>query len=52
MREKSVDYIATHTRSKVKKIFWVPDAYHVFIIDKGKEMSFREIYNFVKENEI
>ena len=49
---KSVDYIATHTRSKKKKIIWVPNAYHVFIVDEGKEKSFKEIYKFIKENEI
>ena len=49
LSNRSVDYIATHTRSRKKKIVWIPNAYHVFIIDKGKERSFREIYKFIKE---
>lgn len=48
--ERSVDYIYKKIGSKKKKVVWVENAYHVFIVGKNKEKSFKEIYNFIKEN--
>lgn len=48
--EETVDYIDNNIGSKIKKIVWVKDAYHVFIVDKKKEESFKQICDFIKEN--
>ncbi|MBW2984676.1 alpha/beta fold hydrolase [Candidatus Woesearchaeota archaeon] len=50
VKESTVSYLLKNIGSKKKKVIWVKDAYHVFIIDKNKEESFREIYSFIKEN--
>ena len=47
--EQSVHFINDNVSSKKKKVSWVKDAYHVFIIDKNKEKSFKTIYSFIKE---
>jgi len=49
VHEKSVSYIFKNVRSKFRQIEWIPNAYHVFIIDKGKEKAFKKIYDFVKK---
>ncbi len=48
---RSVEYIVTHARSVQKKTIWVPDKYHVFIVDSGREKVFKDIYHFLKEIE-
>ena len=35
--------------NKNKKIVFIPDSYHVFIIDKYKEIAFKEIYDFINK---
>ncbi len=46
----SVDYIYKNINSMKKKVVWVKDAYHVLIVDKNKEKTFAEMYNFIMEN--
>jgi carboxylesterase len=50
VRDDSPKYIYDHIGSNKKKIVWLPASYHVFVIDKKKELAFREIYNFLKNN--
>ena len=48
---KSVDYICEKAKSKVKKVIWLDDAYHVIVVDKKhKDYVIDEIYNFVKNH--
>lgn len=47
---KTVDYLYKNLASMKKKVVWVKDAYHVLVVDKNREDTFKEIYNFVKEN--
>ncbi len=47
--EKSVDYIFQNVKSKYKKVHWVKNAYHVFIVDRNREKSFKVIFDFVKK---
>ncbi len=46
--EKSVGYIFRNVNSKKRKIYWVKDAYHVFIIDHDRERSFKVICDFIQ----
>jgi len=43
-------YLFNNIRSNKKKLVFIPDSYHVFIIDKYKKMAFDEIYDFIKSN--
>ncbi|MFH1209769.1 MAG: alpha/beta fold hydrolase [archaeon] len=43
-------YIFNKIKSINKKLVFIPDSYHVFIMDKYKEMAFDEIYEFIKSN--
>ncbi len=46
---KSVDYICEKAKSRIKKVVWLDDAYHVVISDKKhKETVIREICDFIK----
>lgn len=45
----NAELIYKKINSKKKKLFFVPDSYHVFCIDKNKGIAFREIYKFIKE---
>jgi len=48
---KSIDYICEKAKSRIKKVIWLDDAYHVVISDKKhKETVINEIYNFIKTN--
>lgn len=38
-------------KSRMKKLFWVDDSYHVVILDKHREKVFKEIESFIKYNE-
>ncbi len=40
-------YICHKINSKKRKIVWIPNSYHVLIIDKNKNMVFKEIYEFI-----
>ena len=42
-------YIFNNVKGK-KKLVFIPDSYHVFIIDKYKEKAFEDIYNFIRTN--
>ncbi|RMF54392.1 alpha/beta fold hydrolase [Candidatus Woesearchaeota archaeon] len=42
-------FIYNHLGTKHKHLFFVPNAYHVFIMDKNRNMAFKEINNFIKK---
>lgn len=48
---KNAEILYSLGRSK-KKLVFVPDSYHVFIMDRHKDMAFKNIYEFMMENEI
>jgi carboxylesterase len=48
--DNSPKYIYDHVSSNYKKIVWIPDSYHVFVVDKNKLTAFREISNFIRDN--
>jgi len=50
VRDDSPKYIYDHIGSIKKDIVWLPPSYHVFVIDKKKEIAFKDIYSFVKNN--
>jgi len=50
VRDDSPKYIYDHIGSVKKKIVWLPPSYHVFVIDRKKEIAFKEIYRFLKNN--
>ena len=41
-------YICQNVSSKNRSVVWIPESYHVLIIDKNKNLAFKEIYKFVK----
>ena len=41
-------YICQNISSKSRSVVWIPESYHVLIIDKNKNLAFKEIYKFVK----
>ncbi len=47
--DKSPGYIFDKINSKYKKIFWMPESYHVFVVDKNKMIAFKEIDLFFKK---
>ena len=47
----NVSLIYQKLGSVKKKVYLVPDSYHVFCIDKYKEIAFKEIYKFISEIE-
>ena len=49
LNEQNAYSIYNKLGSKDKKIFFVPDSYHVFCLDKNKGKAFREIFKFIKE---
>ena len=50
VREDSPQYIFNHVSSKSREIFWVPESYHVFIVDKNKQIAFDKIYKFIQSH--
>ena len=46
--KENAQWICEHIGSAQKRIFMVPDSYHVFCIDKNRNIAFKEIYNFIK----
>jgi len=46
--EESGNYIIKNINSKNKQLKIVPESYHVFILDKHKEIAEKEIINFIK----
>jgi len=49
LENKNALFIYNNIKCENKKIVFIPDSYHVFIIDKYKEMAFKEIYKFIKK---
>ena len=47
---KNAEILYKKLGSKRKRLFYVPDSYHVFTLDKNTEMASAEIYRFIKEN--
>ena len=47
--EDNAEYIYKTIKSKRKKLFFIPDSYHVFLLDIHRDMAFKEIYKFIKE---
>ncbi len=47
--KENAQWIYKHIGSAKKRIFMVPDSYHVFCIDKNRNIAFKEIYKFIKE---
>ena len=48
LSNKNALFIYNNIKCENKKIVFIPDSYHVFIIDKYKEVAFKEIYEFIK----
>ncbi len=47
--KSNAEYIYNNLKSEKRKLCFIPDSYHVFIVDKNREIAFTEIYNFIKE---
>jgi len=47
-RKDSVDYIIDNLPTKKKRVFTVPESYHVFILDKHAHLANKEILKFIK----
>ena len=47
--KESVEYVYNKIKSAKKKIYWVKDSIHVFIVDKKCEEAFKVIYKFIKK---
>ncbi|TKJ17140.1 hypothetical protein CEE44_01225 [Candidatus Woesearchaeota archaeon B3_Woes] len=47
--KENAQWIYKHIGSVKKRIFMVPNSYHVFCIDKNRNIAFKEIYRFIKE---
>ncbi|NQV08986.1 alpha/beta fold hydrolase [Candidatus Woesearchaeota archaeon] len=50
VEEENIEYMKKHLGSKKIEIKFIPDSYHVFIVDHHKKMAFKKIYQFIKEN--
>jgi len=48
LSNKNALYIYNNIKCENKKLIFIPDSYHVFIIDKYRETAFKEIYNFIE----
>lgn len=48
LSNKNALFIYNNIKHENKKIVFIPDSYHVFIIDKYKENAFKEIYDFIE----
>ena len=46
---RNAHYIYNKVSSKQKKLVFIPDSYHVFVLDKNKSMAFKEIYSFINQ---
>ena len=46
---RNAHYIYNKVSSKQKKLVFIPDSYHVFVMDKNKSMAFKEIYSFINQ---
>ncbi len=49
IRQDSAQYVMDNVGSKKKELVWIPDSYHVFIVDKFRGLAFRKICTFVKQ---
>jgi carboxylesterase len=49
LNEQNAYSIYNKLGSKDKRIFFVPDSYHVFCLDKNKKIAFKEIFKFINE---
>ncbi len=49
IRNESGEYILKYIKSKKKRLKTVPESYHVFILDKHKDMAKKEIMKFIRE---
>jgi len=47
-RKDSVNYIIDNLPTKKKRVFTVPESYHVFILDKYAHLANKEILKFIK----
>ena len=47
-RKDSVDYIINNLPTKKKRVFTIPESYHVFILDKYAYLANKEILKFIK----
>lgn len=47
--KKSPEIIKNTIKSKFKRIFWVPESYHVVLVDKNKDLVMNEILKFVQQ---
>ncbi|MBT3691206.1 hypothetical protein HOG16_03125 [Candidatus Woesearchaeota archaeon] len=47
--KSNAKYIYENLGSKLKKLYFIKDSYHVFILDSKRETSFKYIYSFIKE---
>ncbi len=43
------EYIYENLGSKFKKLYFIKDSYHVFILDKKREIAFKYIYKFIQD---
>jgi len=50
LTNENARFIYNSISSKNKKLYFINNAYHVFVLDKGKEKAFNEIYKFIKQN--
>lgn len=48
--KRTPGFIYEGVSSKKKELFWMNDAYHVFLIDENRGKSFAETYKFIKNN--
>jgi len=51
IHERSANIIFESVAAKIKRMVWVHNAYHVFLIDKHKTKAFRDMYQFIKDCE-
>ncbi len=45
----NAEYIYESLGSKIKRLFFIKDSYHVFIMDKRRETAFKHIYKFIQD---
>jgi carboxylesterase len=48
--KRTAGHIYDNVSSKKKRLLWIDNSYHVVLVDKKRNMTFNETYEFIKKN--